>query len=119
MNKNFIILTALIVLVIGAILFLRPAQKAEGNFDAFAQCLAEKEIIMYGADWCPHCRNEKKQFGDSFHFVPYVECPDNPRLCLQKGVTGYPTWIFPDGKKLIGEQGLKKLSQESGCPLNQ
>lgn len=29
----------------------------------------------------------------------------------------YPTWIFQDGKKLVGEQGLRKLSQESGCAL--
>ncbi len=72
---------------------------------------------MYGAEWCAHCQNEKKAFGDSFKYVPYVECPDNPQKCLEKGIEGYPTWILPDGKKLIGEQGLLKLSQESGCLL--
>ena len=42
---------------------------------------------------------------------------DNAKLCLEKGVNGYPTWIFPDGKKLEGEQGLQRLSEESGCSL--
>lgn len=88
-----------------------------GQYDNFAKCLAEKEITMYGADWCAHCQNEKKGFGNSFQYVPYVECPKNPKVCLDKGVEGYPTWIWPDGKKLVGEQGLEKLSKESGCQI--
>jgi len=72
---------------------------------------------MYGAGWCPHCQNEKKAFSDSFQYVPYVECPDEPQRCIDAGIKDYPTWIFPDGKKLEGEQGLKNLSQASGCLL--
>ncbi|MBI1985008.1 MAG: hypothetical protein HYS60_02800 [Candidatus Wildermuthbacteria bacterium] len=87
--------------------------------DGFAQCLAQKGATMYGADWCSHCQNEKKAFGASFRFVPYVECPDNPQQCLKENIQGYPTWIFPDGKRLEGEQGIQKLSLESGCALQQ
>lgn len=105
-----------LVIIIGAWLFY-PAKKVESQLDDFAQCLASKNITMYGAEWCSHCQNEKKLFGDSFRYVPYVECPNDPKKCLEKGVTGYPTWVFPDGKKMIGEQGLEKLSQESGCAL--
>jgi len=72
---------------------------------------------MYGAVWCSHCQSEKNAFGDSFKYVPYVECPDDPQKCLSLGITGYPTWILPDGKRLLGEQGIEKLSQESGCVL--
>lgn len=120
MNKSLIQLTIIgIVLILGMVIILSffPGVPRNGTFDAFAKCLAEKKITMYGADWCPHCQNEKRAFGDSFRFVPYVECPDNPQLCLAAGIRGYPTWIFPDGKKLEGEQGIKKLSNESGCPL--
>ncbi len=87
------------------------------TLDAFAKCLTAKKVTMYGADWCTHCQNEKKAFGSSFQYVPYVECPKDPKSCLEKDVKGYPTWIFPDGKKLEGEQGLLKLSIESGCAL--
>lgn len=69
-----------------------------------------------------------------FKFIPYVECPDEPQKCLTAGVDGYPTWIFPDlstrtsnepqsnssgqaWRKFEGEQDIKKLSEESGCPL--
>jgi glutaredoxin len=89
----------------------------DGKYDTFAQCLAEKDITMYGAAWCPHCQREKRLFGSSFQYVPYVECPDNPALCTAKDVKGYPTWIFPDGRVFAGEQGLEKLSRESACPL--
>jgi len=61
--------------------------------DAFAKCLTSKGLTMYGAVWCPHCKDQKALFGDSFKYVNYVECPDNTELCLAKGIQGYPTWI--------------------------
>lgn len=87
------------------------------KYDAFAQCLAKRELTMYGAVWCTHCQNQKKEFSTSFQYVPYVECPDNIKLCTDKGVTGYPTWITKDGQKFEGEQPLEKLAQVSGCQL--
>ncbi len=105
------------IAAITAVYLLHPRQQVNGNLDAFAQCLAEKNIAMYGAEWCLHCQSEKKAFGDSFRLVPYVECPDDPERCLAAGINGYPTWIFSGGRRLEGEQGLKRLSQESGCLL--
>lgn len=110
-------ITVILTAATTGVILLSFGKPAEGKLDAFAQCLAEKGATMYGADWCPHCQNEKKAFGSSFRFVPYVECPDNPKQCLAAGINGYPTWIFPDGRRLEGEQGIEKLSQESGCPI--
>lgn len=119
MKNKYLAILGLGIAAIVAVYLLYTEQRsnANGETDAFAQCLADKGITMYGADWCPHCQNEKKAFGDSFRLVPYVECPDDPQKCLAAGINGYPTWVFPDGKKLVGEQGLKKLSEESGCIL--
>lgn len=122
MNKLLIrvIVAVIVVLVVilGAyFLFGSNYVTTNKNLDLFAKCLAEKNVTMYGAEWCSHCQNEKSAFGESFKYVPYVECPDNPTECLAAGVESYPTWIFPDGKKLVGEQGIQKLSEESGCPL--
>ena len=103
--------------VIGVIVYNPWKPSGGSNLDAFAKCLAEKELTMYGADWCPHCQNEKNNFGESFQYVPYVECPDEPKLCIEKGIEGYPTWLLPDGTKLVGEQGLQKLSEISNCTL--
>ena len=114
-----LIVGAGITLILAALFFGIPARDTgRGNLDAFAQCLADEKITMYGANWCPHCQNEKNAFGDSFRFIPYVECPDEPKQCLDAGISGYPTWIFPDGRRFKGEQGIEKLSQESGCALD-
>jgi len=125
-KNNLYVFVFIAVAIIGAFLFIRKDNQPTASLDEFAKCLAVKDVVMYGADWCPHCQNEKRAFGDSFRYVPYIECPKNPRECIAKGIEGYPTWIFPaspaggpDGKKLIGEQGLQKLSQESGCPLSE
>ena len=116
-NKLYFAILGIGVAVIAVVILLYSQQSKNGNLDAFARCLADKNVAMYGANWCSRCQNEKKAFGDSFRFVPYVECPDDPQKCLAAGINGYPTWIFPDGDKLEGEQGLEKLSLLSGCAL--
>ncbi len=119
-NGKKIIISFLILAVVSVLAFrfiIKKPGASAGNLDAFAQCLAQKGAMMYGAYWCPHCQNEKKVLGDSFRFVQYVECSSESQKCLDAGVKGYPTWIFADGRKFEGEQGIEKLSQESGCPL--
>lgn len=109
-----IFLTALVVVAIAWRIAI--SQKPSTGLDSFAQCLTDKGAVMYGAKWCAHCQNQKKEFGKSFRFIKYVECPDNIELCLAKGVASYPTWILND-KKYEGEMSLEGLSEISGCPL--
>jgi thiol-disulfide isomerase/thioredoxin len=121
-SKSKMIFGFSIVILIFAFSFLifGVEQKGvDGVLDEFAQCLANKGATMYGAEWCAHCQAEKARFGPSFKYVPYVECPDNPELCIEKNITGYPTWIFSGGTRYEGKQGLPRLSQISGCPLPQ
>ncbi len=118
MKNKYLASIGLGIAAVIAVYLLYPQSRENAETDAFAQCLADKGITMYGADWCPHCQNEKKAFGDSFRLVPYVECPVDPQKCLAAGINGYPTWVFPDGRKLVGEQGLEKLSEESDCLLS-
>lgn len=95
-----------------------------GQYNAFAQCLTDKGVKMYGAYWCPHCQDQKKLFGDSFSKVTYVECaiPGDSsgvtKACKDAGIDGYPTWVMPDNSRLTGLQALQTLSDQSGCPLN-
>jgi len=84
----------------------------------FAQCLSSENIKMYGAYWCPHCKNQIEMFGDDWKFFNgYVECEDEKELCSSKGITGYPTWEIGD-EFFSGEQSLKTLSKLTGCQLN-
>lgn len=119
----WLVVLALIIAGIGANLTLNSGP---GKLDAFTQCLKDKGAIFYGAFWCPHCQATKKMFGKSAPLLPYVECssPDGQsqlQICKDKNITGYPTWVFADGKILTGERTLDELAQASGCvlPLNQ
>jgi len=90
--------------------------KNDSDIDKFAKCLSEKGVTMYGAEGCGHCKQQKEMFGDSFKYVNYVECPDKPDLCLEKGIKGYPTWII-NGMLYLGAQSLETLSSLTGCNL--
>lgn len=120
MNKKFLITLIIILIVLITLLVwggIWSGKKVDPGLETFAQCLASKNITMYGAKWCSHCQKQKADFGASFKYVPYVECPEDTKKCLDLGIQGYPTWIFPDGKKLGGYQELEKLSEASGCEL--
>ncbi len=97
--------------------------EVSANVTALAQCLADKKVTMYGAYWCSHCQSQKKLFGDSFKYIPYVECTENDgKVCIAKGIQGFPTWLVPDanGKETPyeGEQSFEALSKASGCPFS-
>lgn len=111
-----------IVVVVGLFYWSAALQRVPaGKYDEFAKCLNDKKFTMYGAYWCPHCKEEKARFGSSFTFVPYVECTESAELCKAKDVRGYPTWIDESSatntKKYEGELGLKKISEITSCPL--
>src|SRR3989338_6839938 len=121
LSKSKIIPVIILIILIFAvsIFIFRPLGNGENAeaLDSFAQCLTGNGWTMYGAYWCPHCRNEKKAFGDSFRKVNYVECTKEPDRCIAAGVKGYPTWIAEDGRRLEGEQGIGGLAEASGCTL--
>lgn len=112
-NTTKIIIIGL-VLLLGVLWYLSRPERPDAT--ALAQCLADKGVTMYGAEWCLHCQNQKSMFGKSFSVVPYVECPDDPNRCLAAGIHGYPTWVLANGERLEGEQSLESLASASGCP---
>lgn len=112
-----------LLIIVGLIVYVVKVKSAPSPYDGFAQCLTDQGVVMYGAYWCPHCQNQKKEFGNAFRYVTYVECaqPGNPRqmteTCRQVGIEGYPTWRRSDGQMIAGEQSLGQLAEFSGCEL--
>ncbi len=103
-------------------LIMTPKRVAPSKLDSFAICLKDSGAVFYGAFWCPHCQTQKKLFGTAERLLPYVECstPDgNSQLpvCVEKKITGYPTWIFKDGSILTGEVPLVDLAEKTACVL--
>jgi hypothetical protein len=119
--SNHAFAALLIVLAIAALCV--PAGSADSNnLDTFAQCLGEKKATMYGSFLCPHCDDQKKLLGQSFRYVPYVECsiPGSRQMtfaCLAAQIRFTPTWIFANGDRLIGLQPLKTLGEKAGCKV--
>lgn len=119
MNSKLLIgLVAFIVILLGGgIALLSQGSKPNPEIDKFAQCIAEKKLTMYGAYWCPHCQSQKKLFGESFKYVPYVECTQQEKLCIEKKIDGYPTWIDNDENRYSGELSFEKISEITKCPV--
>lgn len=123
MNKQQLIWSvAIIVVVIAALAVLSAISKPNAKaYASIAQCLSDKGVIFYGAYWCPHCAAQKAAFGDAVKLLPYHEC-QNPQhqqvqSCNDAGIQSYPTWVFPDGTRLVGEQSPVTLAQKAGCPI--
>lgn len=124
-TKFFIIFTVAVVLIVGGIgVYLNKVSvKDSSKLDGFAQCLSDSGAKFYGAFWCSHCQNQKKLFGSSKQYLPYVECSnlDNTQtqICKDQKIEGYPTWTFADGSELSGEQSLQTLADKTQCILPQ
>jgi len=107
--------------IIMAVLLILPSPAvAKSNIRTFAECISRSGAIFYGAHWCPHCANQKVDFGKSAHRLPYVECyKDGTRTKLKqcKEIRGFPTWVFADGSKKSGHLSIETLARRTGCPL--
>ena len=112
---------ASLVLVVVVVLIVVFAGNSK-DYGSFATCLAEKGYAMGGTEWCPHCKEQKSYFKGAFEdvFIPaggYHDCDRQRQWCEDHNITGYPTWITPEGNQLVGTQQLSTLARISGCGL--
>lgn len=87
---------------------------APGLHDLLAACMTANGAVMYGTEWCPHCKNQKEIFGTSFSLIRYIDCDKYRKECVDAGVEGYPTWKI-NGTNYAGTQSLYFLAEKSGC----
>lgn len=130
-NRNIItvIILAAVITVAGIVtysftgFFIQETDTGNGNGgeagyeETLAKCLTAKGVKMYGAYWCGHCKNQKDMFGEAFQYIDYVECTQDQAACDAAGISGYPTWVGPDGTKYPGEKTLESLAQTFGCDI--
>ncbi len=120
-----IVVSGLIVVgVIAFIVFAPGKNKSTGGEELipFAKCLADSGAKFYGAFWCPHCQAQKALFGRAVEYIPYIECSTpntqgQTAICTAEKIESYPTWIFADGTRQVGEVSLVDLSEKTKCPL--
>jgi hypothetical protein len=120
-TKKVILYVVIAALLAGA--YLAGRYYKNHKYDSFARCLATKNARMYGLYWCPHCADQKREFGSSFRYVPYVECAseNDPHeltpTCKAAGVKLFPSWQFGADPPKEGVLTLQELSQKTGCSL--
>ncbi len=129
MNKKIIIfaIALILILLVGVIVsfYVFSQNKNQeivdnlpiSKIDKFADCLSKTGIIMYGNDFCPACKKQRRMFSQSFRFINYVNCMLEPQKCIDKKINNIPTWVFPNNERLVGFQSFEKLSQVSGCQI--
>ncbi len=98
--------------------------RSQHKHDGFARCLSDRGVKMYGAFWCDHCSEQKKKFGASFEYAPYIECGvkgdtrAQTQVCKDAGIHHFPTWQFPPtGERAERVFTLEELSDRTGCAL--
>jgi uncharacterized membrane protein/glutaredoxin len=110
------------VILVGAAGLYSTQSKLSAQNQTFAgrlvQHLKSSDIKMYGAYWCPHCRDQKNLFGTVAKQIPYIECDpkgENPQtqLCQDKKVKSFPTWEV-QGKLYEGQKSLDELADLTG-----
>jgi hypothetical protein len=109
-----------VVLLLWTAYYLWSDRRSRRALDHFAQCLKVKGTKMYGAWWCPHCADQKHEFGDAFGYVNYVECSPpgshaTTEECKQADIKHFPTWQFPNGSRKEGVLPLEELGRQAGC----
>lgn len=120
MNKIIIGVIVAVLLVTAGVAYYTTTP---GKYDEFAKCLTANSVVMYGAFWCPHCKEQKAEFGKSFKYVTYIECAEqgNPnvqtQVCRDAKVSSYPTWEFSDTTQQSGKVSMEYLAQRTGCAL--
>ena len=98
----------LVVIIVGGFgVYVSNKPLPPSKYDGLAQALKSSGANFYGAFWCPHCQEQKAEFGTAKQYLPYVECsnPDNSQtqICIDKKIEGYPSWTFKDGIKVVSD----------------
>lgn len=88
---------------------------------AFARALTDAGTRLFSAAWCEECTQQAELFEDGRPFLPFIEVTNPNRTANQIAITEnirqIPTWEFPDGTRLVGNQTLETIAERSGVTI--
>ncbi|HTM34067.1 MAG TPA: vitamin K epoxide reductase family protein [Vicinamibacterales bacterium] len=100
----------------------KPPAAEDPVLRQLATHLAQTGAKMYGAEWCPHCQDQKALFGAAAKRLPYIECSIGAQgtgqttVCRNAGITTYPTWEI-GGQRYQEVMSTLRLAELSGFDL--
>lgn len=108
-----------------------PPQQAEPKADKpvftkdYEAAMQEKDgkvIVVFGAEWCPHCvvlKDHLKSMNLQGYTVCFVDVDEHKELKRKYGVRSLPTSIiFYQGKETSREKGFDKARYEAWVEEN-
>jgi len=84
------------------------------KLDEIAKCITKRGAVLYITSNCGSCDEQKKEFGNSFRFLNYVDCSEHEDLCLIAGIEGYPTWRV-NNVNYPGVRSPGEMAYITGC----
>ncbi len=85
------------------------------DMGSLIECLEYKNFVIYGADWCPYCRDVVDLFKNHEKVeLVYIECTEKKDFCKEKNITAYPT-IRVNNQPYQGERSLEAFAKATGC----
>ena len=112
-----ILILCVVLVAAGYAVYVSFRPQDSGQYDGFARCLTGEGVVMYGTEWCPHCQDQKRLFGESFRYVAFVNCDLDAAACAAVNVTQFPTWVYPDRSRTTGLLPLAVLADRTGCKV--
>jgi hypothetical protein len=86
-----------------------------------AECLTAKGAKLYVTNWCGACRTQKAMFGTAVSKLTIIDCESPNRSEADRercrAIQYIPTWIFRDGRQLVGCQEFRILAKYAGCRI--
>ncbi len=115
-KKRVILLAFLLLLMFIIFLILSFSPFENNNYDNFASCLTEKNVVFYGSSGNKGTAVQQETFGRSFEKIVFVNCAEDLQRCKDENITKVPSWEA--GNEItVGPKSLDELSQFSGCPI--
>jgi thioredoxin-related protein len=127
-SKN-IIIPEIPVVMVPSVPSLPELQK-NIYYDEFDKCkdlsakYNKKLVLVFGADWCPYCKDLKKDINNITEFSKYIVCfidtDKNPQLVKDFRVRGLPTSVIidPKNRELSRKTGYKNKEYQEWLQSN-
>ncbi len=83
--------------------------------ERLAKFLAEKGVVLYYGNTCPHCHRQFELFGEARKYLKKIDCyqSENTETCNRAQIEGVPTWKWGSQTK-VGVQSLDELADWVG-----
>lgn len=82
---------------------------------SFMSCLADKNVVVYGANWCGYTNSLVNNLGGFSIIEPiYVECTVEEELCSQQNIVSFPT-IKMNGEAVNIARTIDGFAGLTGC----